>query len=423
MHSTYDLAPALLRHGYRAIARAREPHGREQDVFVSRLLGRRTVVVRGDLGARLLYDEQRIRRQGAVPRALAALLFGRDAVHGLDGAAHRARKRIFLDLLTPDSVDALAGEVDRGLGRAMTEWALTPSTRLHDGLVRVYGDAVLAWAGTACAGSESEDVSRDLAAIVAGFGFAGSAYPRAWRARRRADAWARDRVLRARRGDLKPPEGTALHAFSLGAGASLPVSVAAVDLLNVLRPTVAVSWLAPFAVLSLSQHPEWGRALLAPDGDRALEAFAHEVRRRTPFVPALTGLATTPFRAGSHEVRVGDRLLLDVPGTNLHADSWPSPTDFRPERFLVEEPGPYRFVPQGGGGPHGHRCPGEGVTTALLTTTLRHFAGARFTLVSPDVRTDTMPTLPSGGLVVRDLVLGANTGGTSTPPNGAAQQL
>lgn len=410
-----DLAPQLLRHGYQAIPRVRAQHAAGADAFAARLLGRRTVVVRGEEGSRALYDESRIRRRGAVPRPLAGLLFGKGAVHGLDGDAHRARKQIFLDLLGDAAVDSLAREVDEGLGRALQEWSFSPQVRLHDGLVRVYGQAVLDWGGTGCRGPEAEQVARDLAAIVAGFGFHGTDYVRAWRARVRSDRWARDLVTRARAGDLHPREGTTLHAFALGAGADLPVRVAAVDLLNVLRPTVAVSWLGTFAALALAEHPELGAALSGPDAQRHLVAFAHEVRRCTPFVPALTGIATAPFRTSGHRVRVGDRILLDVPGTNLDPRHWPEPASFRPERFLDGQPGPYTFVPQGGGEPHGHRCPGEGVTTALLVVTMRHLACTGFTLTSPTVHTDRMPTLPWRGLLMSEVVPGADGSGPFVP--------
>jgi fatty-acid peroxygenase len=391
---TSDLAADLLRHGYEALpsARARRGHG---DTFRARLLGRRTLVVRGEEGARLLYDETRIRRQRAVPTPLADLLFGKGAVHGLDGEAHRARKRIFLELLSEEAVGDLAVLVDDGLSQALEDWSLTPGVRLHDALVRVYGTAVLAWGGTGCTGREAEQVSRDLADVVAGFGFRGAAYARAWAARRRVDAWARDLVGRTRDGELRPAPGTALHAFALGGGAGLPVAVAAVDLLNVLRPTVAVSWLGTFAALALAEHPDEASRLVGSGSECHLRAFADEVRRTTPFVPALAGVATTDFRAHLHEVRAGDRILLDVPGTNRDSRQWSWANDFRPARFLEQPPGEYAFVPQGGGPREGHRCPGEGVTTALLVVTLRRLARTGFRLTAGPVPTRHIPTLPT----------------------------
>jgi fatty-acid peroxygenase len=406
-----ELAPSLLARGYRALPHARARHGDGTDAFPARLLGRRTLVVRGEAGARLLYDESRIRRRGAVPAPLADLLFGRGAVHGLDGDAHRARKQVFLDLLSEAATARLAERVGRGLDEAVHAWGGRPSVRVHDELVDVYGAAVLEWGGTGCRGEEVPRVSRDLAAVVAGFGLRGPAYVRAWRARLRLDRWAQDLVERTRAGQHRAPEGSAVHAFAVGAGAGLPVRVAAVDLLNVLRPTVAVSWPGTFAVLALAEHPDLGRAVTGPDAEAHLRAFAHEVRRCTPFVPALTGLATSGFRWHGHQVRSGDRVLLDVPGTNLHPREWARAADFRPDRFLDADPDPFRFVPQGGGDVTGHRCPGEGVTTELLVETLRRLALTAFTVRAPVVRTDRIPTLPARGLELLDVRPDARLGG------------
>lgn len=148
---TSELAPSLLTRGYLALPHARARHGDGTDAFAARLLGRRTLVVRGEAGARLLYDESRIRRRGAVPAPLADLLFGRGAVHGLDGDAHRARKQIFLDLLSEAATSRLAERVGRGLDEAVQAWGARPSVRVHDELVDVYGSAVLEWGGTGAA--------------------------------------------------------------------------------------------------------------------------------------------------------------------------------------------------------------------------------------------------------------------------------
>lgn len=202
-----DLAALLLRHGYDALPLARSQRPEEDDAFEARMLGRRTLVVRGEEGARTFYDESRMRRRRAIPPPLAHLLFGRGAVHGLDGEEHRARKQVFLDLLDDEAVADLARHVDERLDEALRAWALGPGVRLHEGLVRIYGLAVLEWAGTGCAGLRAEEVARDLAAIVDGFGFSGRAYVKAWAARRRTEAWAADLVQRTRDGRHRPRRG------------------------------------------------------------------------------------------------------------------------------------------------------------------------------------------------------------------------
>ena len=161
--------------------------------------------------------------------------------------------------------------------------------------VSVYGAASLHWAGLDVTRREADLVSRRLAEIVDGFGFAGPAYVRGWRARRWAERWARTAVRDARDGRTSPVAGSALQMI---AATDLDDRQATVELLNVLRPTVAVSWLGCFAGLALASVPAEERARLVPqEAVHERYAFAQEVRRTSPFVPALTALAVRATRS------------------------------------------------------------------------------------------------------------------------------
>ncbi|HSU02886.1 MAG TPA: cytochrome P450 [Nocardioides sp.] len=397
-----DLALLLMRHGYHAVARDRADRG-GADTYVSRFLGRRTVVLGDADGARAFYDESLASRAGAVPPPLAWLLFGRGAVHGTDGSTHRDRKRLFLDVLDPTTLPPLLEEVCRQLEDASASWA-GREVHLHRELGRIYGRAVLRWAGIELPPAEEDAVSARLAAIVDGFGFAPAAYVRAWWARLRADRWAERLVLDAREGRAEPASGTALERFARAD--QLDARSAGVELLNVLRPTVAVSWLGSFAALALAATPGEHRARLRED-DAELErhAFVQEVRRTSPFVPVLTARAVRAEEVARVRVRPGDRLVLDVIGIDHHARRWPDPHTFRPDRLLHEDtahaPSAYDLVPQGGGHLSGHRCPGEALTLALLSETVRVLAGLDLHVPDPRVDATRMPTLPGGRALVR----------------------
>jgi fatty-acid peroxygenase len=362
------------------------------------MLGRRALVVRGERGARLLYDTGLVRRRKAVPAALAGLLFGRGAVHGLDGRQHAERKALMMRVLDPDRVDELVSEVGVALDKAIETWKQSGEVVMFDELVRTYGAAMLSWAGTGLSGPEADRTSHELARIVDGFGGAGRAYPRAWQARRSTNVLLRSVIGDARTGGTDPPVGSPVRLL---AESSLPLERAAVELGNVLRPTVAVAWLGAFAALALSENHSWAPRL-ASDG-AAREAFAHEVRRFFPFVPALAGRLTGDYVGPGARLRRGDRVVLDVPGTNYDPRTFDRPELFAPERFLEQMPGPFAFVPQGGGHPEtGHRCPGERAAMGLLTETPRVLSGVELTTRS-DVHVDArrIPTLPTDGLVVR----------------------
>jgi fatty-acid peroxygenase len=400
---TGDLALKLWREGYRALAAERLRH-EDPDAFPGTLLGRRTAVVRGPEGVRLFYDADVVERRRAVPAPLAALLFGRGAVHGLDGAEHAARKRLFLDLLTEERFAPLADAVAKELTRRAGTWA-GHEVVVHDELVETYGGEVIRWAGVDLPEAQRRRWSHRLAAIVDGFGMAGTAYARGWAARTVADRWAARLVDEARSGRRPAPADSVLAAL---AGADLPARVAGVELLNVLRPAVAVAWPGTFAVLALSQHPQWRenlRALTAggDDVDTRRVAFGHEVRRLYPFVPALAGRTRRPVRAAGVDLQRGDRIVLDVVGTDQDPQLWHDPHEFLPDRFADVQPDPHTYVPQGGGDPAtGHRCPGESLTVRLLAETIGVVADLDFEVVSrPAYDPARMPTRPADGLVIR----------------------
>ncbi|WP_346386302.1 cytochrome P450 [Nocardioides sp.] len=397
-----DLSVHLWRDGYRALPEERSHHG-GADVFASSLLGRRAVVVRGRAGARLFYDSSVVEREGAVPAPLANLLFGRGAVHGLDGEEHAVRKGMFLDILTEQRVDDLGTAIGRDLDRRVQQW---PGREIvvFDELVEVYGAAVQAWAGLDTTGGTVRRTSRRLATIVDGFGGAGNAYPRAWLARIWANRWARRLVADVRDGLLDARPDSVLALIASGPGRDLDARVAGVELLNILRPTVAVAWPGTFLARDLAIYPHW-RPLLR-DADRALDrrfAFGHEVRRTCPFVPALVGRAHSAAEIDGVRVEPGNMLVLDVPATNHDPHLWSEPDEFLPERFAELMPDPYGFVPQGGGDPAtGHRCPGEPLTARMLAETARVLATVEYDPTAGTAYDATrIPTLPTRGFPIR----------------------
>ncbi|MDH2414602.1 cytochrome P450 [Nocardioides sp. CER19] len=392
-----DLALKLWREGYRALPAERLRH-EDPDAFAGSLLGRRTAVVRGPAGARLFYDDAVVSRRRAMPAPLAGLLFGRGAVHGMDDRAHAERKEMFMDLLADERIAPLASAACDDLRRRADSWR-GREVVVFDELAETYGAAVLRWAGVDLSPADARRWSRRLAAIVDGFGFAGRAYPRGWAARVLADRWATRLVEDTRSGRRTPEPGTVLAVI---AGSELPARVAGVELLNVLRPTVAVAWLGTFAVLALAEHPQWAAQLRGPDADPRRVAFVHEVRRLYPFVPALAGRVTCPVKAGDVDLGPGDRIVLDVVGTDQDPQQWRAPGEFLPERFQDLDPDPYAFVPQGGGDPAtGHRCPGEPLTVRLLADTVGVVADLDLQVVSrPAYDPTRMPSCPDRGLVV-----------------------
>jgi fatty-acid peroxygenase len=95
--------------------------------------------------------------------------------------------------------------------------------------------------------------------------------------------------------------------------------------------------------------------------------------------------------------------MLDLYGTNHDPRAWDAPNEFRPDRFRDREPGPFEFVPQGGGGhATGHRCAGEWATVALMKGALE-FLTQRIEYEVPDqnlsIDMRRLPALPRSRVV------------------------
>jgi fatty-acid peroxygenase len=95
-------------------------------------------------------------------------------------------------------------------------------------------------------------------------------------------------------------------------------------------------------------------------------------------------------------------VLLDLYGTDHDPAHWRDPGSFDPHRFLGVEPDTYTLIPQGGGEPTGHRCPGERTTIEVLKTTA-HLLSCLDYDVPPQrlaYRLGRMPTRPASGFVI-----------------------
>lgn len=248
----------------------------------------------------------------------------------------------------------------------------------YDDLALVYGRAAFRWAGLPLSLREMETQSRRMSRLLDTFGQP-SRNPVAWVERARTD-----RVFTRMIGDVRAGTLTVEEDSVIARVAELPDTsdhTAAVELQNLTRPTVAVSRFAAFAAVALVEHPEWVERIRGESGDELAVAFAQEVRRTYPFVPMLPALTTQDTAFAGCPVKKGQRVLLDLLGTNTAPSEWENAEAFDPERFLGVDDAEKltAFIPQGGGEVRsGHRCPGEKITVTAL-------AAAVSTLCRPEV--------------------------------------
>ena len=211
----------------------------------TRLMGERAFCVGGVGAARFFYDEENIRRHGAIPGPVLSTLFGHDAVHTLDGEEHRSRKAMFLSVMDPAGVADLTERVVDVWDQRVRSWAPGPPVVLFDEAGRVLTEAVCDWAGIRVAPDDLPALAADLIAMVDGFATPGPRHFKARAARRRREKW----LARVAEG----PPGAVVDVVS--AHIRDP-HVRAVELLNVIRPTAALSWFVAFAAHALHRWPE-----------------------------------------------------------------------------------------------------------------------------------------------------------------------
>ncbi|MEV0136239.1 cytochrome P450 [Dactylosporangium sp. NPDC050688] len=367
--------------------------------FATRLAGLPATGIAGPDAVRFFYDEEHVLRHGAIPEPVQGTLFGHGAVHTLDGDAHRHRKAVFLSLLGPDGAAALAEETAAVWDRTAAGWARREIV-LFDEASRVITEAACRWAGV-----DGTLPAGDLVALVDGFATLGPRHWRARRARGRLERRLAGQIEAVRNGMTAAPAGSAVAVVAAHRdldGALLPPRTAAVEVLNVIRPTVAVCWFVAYMAHAMHLWPHTRMRLRA--GDPAyVEAFVHETRRFYPFAPFVGGRAARDLTWRGTRIPAGSMVLLDLYGQNHDRILWEGPYQFRPERFLKLPPGRDDLVPQGGGNPAtGHRCPGEGATISLLSALAPRLAALDWTLPPQDLTISLrrIPARPRSGVVL-----------------------
>lgn len=379
----------LLRDGYRFVSKRCEHHG--SDVFRTRLFLQNMVCMRGEAAARVFYDTDLVGRSGALPSRLRRTLWGEGSVQELDGEAHRARKQMFLSVLSPERVHDLVVLFERKWRETSDEWGRPGGVVLFDEAVELLFRSACEWSGVDIKQWEVEDRCSDLVAMIEGAGAVG---PRHWqgrRARGRMEHWMAQKVERTRLGERDEEDERAMQVFSWykDSDGTLPEKrVVAVELLNLLLGIVAVSYYVVLCARSLDAHPEWRRRLQqGAEGD--MERFVGEVRRFYPLFPFVMGVVRQDFEWHGYWFQRGQRLMLDLYGTNHHPDSWGAPDKFHPDRFRDHEEDAFDFIPQGGGTPEAsHRCAGEPATVELMKAAVRMLVAMEYSVPRQDLGVD-----------------------------------
>ncbi|PYZ96781.1 cytochrome P450 [Alteribacter lacisalsi] len=404
---TLDSTLALLKEGFHFLPSRRSEL--ESDIFETRLVGQKAVVICGEKAAELFYDEALMKRDGAAPKPLEKSLLGEGGLHGLDDEAHKHRKRMFLSMVTPERLEDMKRLVRDELNRKADEWVNRDHVVFFEEMNDVLAVSGMRWAGLPLEDQDVKQRTRELAEMVDSFGGSLSRFRKGVKARQSQEKWVEGIIKAVRKGEMKLPENTAAYIVATHRemdGKQLPLQTAAVELNNSYRPLMATAYLLTFGAAAMHEHPDTVKKIRS-GGEEYSKMFAQEVRRYYPFVPAMAAKARKDFSWNDYKFKKGTKVILDIYGTNRHPDSWENPESFIPERFKNWNESPFSFVPQGGGDHHmGHRCAGEWMTVLVMREVFKFLAEeVTYDVPEQDLSYDMhrMPTLPKSGFVMTNV--------------------
>ncbi len=394
---SFDSTLSLIRKPYKHIGdRCRKL---STDVFATRLGLRQVICMKGEEAARIFYDDAKFIRNGAMLGHIKKSLFGEGGVQDLDGEAHRHRKGMFMSLMGRESVARLAEINLRHWREHAMQWKKPGKVELCDEACDILTLSVCEWTGVPLEKAEIKKRSGELKAM---FLYAGAIGPKHWWsriARKSAEKWIAGIVRNIRDGKIKPPQESAAWKIATWReldGKLLDPSVAAVELLNILRPTAAIAVDVVFIAHALHENPGCREAIAASDEECGM--FVEEVRRFYPFFPSVMAIVREDFEWKGYRFPKNTRAILDLYGTNHDEKSWKDPGTFNPRRFVNRDENLYDFVPQGGATQERHhRCAGEQITVELMKVAARFLAGElRYEVPEQDLRLDLsrLPGLP-----------------------------
>jgi fatty-acid peroxygenase len=405
----------LLLEGYLFIPnRIRKHH---EDLFQTRLLCQKVICMSGKKAAELFYDQNLFTRRGAIPKRIQETLFGKQSIQTLSGAAHMHRKQLFLSIMNPDNVKRLIDLTGKQWEVSSRRFEGKKQIILFDEAARLLFQAACKWAGVPVCNSEIRQKAMDMSAMVDAFGAVGIRHFEGRCARNRCEIWASQIIQDVRSGRLIAPTDSALSAIAWYKdlkGKLLCSQVAAVELINILRPITAIATYITFGALALHTYPKIKEELQKKDVEY-LTMFVQEVRRFYPFGPFLGARVRVNFKWMDHYFKKGTLVLMDIYGTNHDPAIWQAPNVFLPEHFKDRSVGPIDFIPQGGGDYKATRCPGEILTIELMKVSMDYLANHldyEVPLQDLSYSLCRMPAIPKSRFLMRKI--------TKKPPQTAA---
>lgn len=166
-----DSTLALLRNPYEFIPdTCRDLEG---DLFETRILFQKTICMTGAAAAEVFYSEDGLVRAGSMPKRIQRTLLGEKGIQGLDGEAHRHRKRMFMSLMASERIEALENTTLDLLDRYARDWQAAEKVVLYDEVREILTRAACAWSGVPLPEAEVETRTAQMTALFQDAGAVG----------------------------------------------------------------------------------------------------------------------------------------------------------------------------------------------------------------------------------------------------------
>lgn len=402
-----DHSISLLKEGYHFILNRSRKF--QSNIFETRILGKKAICMIGEEAAAVFYDPAKFQRQGAAPNRIVQTLFGKNSVQTLDDDDHKQRKEMIMSVMTPEQLDSLMEMTKLQWEQSLDKWSQMDNIVFYEEVKELLCKVAFKWVGYPLHENDVKKMTKELASM---FEIPAAIGPSHWIGRtyrNLAEKKIQELIQNMREHKVKFPINTVLHQFAFHKdkeGNLLDVETVTVEVLNMLRPIVAISIYINFSLLALHQFPKQKEKLKAFKDYPKM--FVQEVRRYYPFFPFVAAKVKQDFTWNGYQFKEGTLTLLDLYGTNHDPNKWEKPGEFYPERFAQWQGSPFSFIPQGGGDYYlGHRCAGEQITIELMKISL-DFLVNRMEYELPEqnlnFNLDDIPSIPESKIILEKIV-------------------
>ncbi len=402
-----DHSLSLMREGYMYILNRR--HSFNANIFETRLLGKKVICMGGKEAAEVFYDTEKFKRKGAAPNRAVQTLFGKNGVQTLDGQDHKHRKKMFMSIMSPSELENLTDITREQWELSVDKWEQMDKVVLYEEMKEMMCRTACQWAGVPLQTDEEKKLTNDLGAMFESPATVGPIHWLGRNARNRVEKWMGELINNVRDGQITPTENTALYKFTWHRdlnGKLLDTEIVAVEMINILRPIVAIAIFINFTALAVHHYPAEREKLKFRD-EKYVQMFIQEVRRFYPFFPFVAALVKKDFNWNGYKFEEGTLTLLDLYGTNHDSEIWDNPNVFNPDRFSEWKGSLFSYIPQGGGDYFmGHRCAGELVTIEVMKVSLDYLVNQMdYEVPDQDLSfsMDSIPSIPHSKVLFKNV--------------------